>query len=118
MSVANAALVVSAVSLAVACVLGESEQTRAAPPVLRFAHVVDLTHTLSEETPYILVPGITFPFKKTPIARVSKNGVAGYRWEIHEHLGTQIDAPTHFFHGALSLDRLPVSSLVCAAGDH
>jgi kynurenine formamidase len=78
----------------------------------RFAHVVDLTHALDEDTPYIPVPGITFPFRKTPIATISKNGVAAYRWEIHEHLGTQIDAPTHFFEGALSLDRLPADSLV------
>ena len=53
----------------------------------RFAHVVDLTHALDESTPYIPVPNITFPFKKTPIATVAKNGVAAYRWEIHEHLG-------------------------------
>jgi kynurenine formamidase len=80
--------------------------------VRQFAHVIDLTHTLDEDTPYIPVPGITFPFKKTPIATVAKNGVAAYRWEIHEHLGTQIDAPNHFFDDALSLERLPVASLV------
>jgi kynurenine formamidase len=80
--------------------------------VRRFANVVDLTHTLDENTPYIPVPGITFPFKKTPIATVAKNGVAAYRWEIHEHLGTQIDAPTHFFERGRSLDQLPVDSLV------
>jgi len=80
--------------------------------VHRFANVVDLTHALDEYTPYIPVPGLTFPFKKTPIATVVKNGVAANRWEIHEHLGTQIDAPIHFFEGALSLDQLPVASLV------
>jgi kynurenine formamidase len=78
----------------------------------RFAHIVDLTHALDENTPYIPVPNITFPFKKAPIATVAKNGVAAYRWEIHEHLGTQIDAPNHFFEQGLSLERLPVDSLV------
>jgi kynurenine formamidase len=78
----------------------------------RFAHVVDLTHTLDEDTPFIPVPNITFPFRKTLIATIAKNGVAAYRWEIHEHLGTQIDAPNHFFEGGLSLDRMPVDSLV------
>jgi kynurenine formamidase len=84
------------------------------PPQLppRFAHVVDLTHALDESTPYIPVPNITFPFKKTPIATVAKNGVAANRWEIHEHLGTQIDAPNHFFEQGLSLERLSVESLV------
>jgi kynurenine formamidase len=78
----------------------------------RFAHVVDLTHSLSEDTPYIPVPGITFPFKKTPIATIAKNGVAANRWEIPEHIGTQIDAPRHFFEDGGSLERLPVASLV------
>jgi kynurenine formamidase len=84
----------------------------AARAVHRFAHVVDLTHALSEDTPYIHVPGITFPFKKTTIATISRNGVAANRWEIHEHLGTQIDAPSHFFDDGISLERLPVASLV------
>ena len=82
--------------------------------VPRFAHVVDLTHALDEQTPYIPVPNITFPFRKTPIATVARNGVAAYRWEIHEHLGTQIDAPNHFFEHGVSLERLPVESLVAA----
>jgi kynurenine formamidase len=84
----------------------------AAGAVHRFEHVVDLTHTLSEDTPYIPIPGITFPFKKTTIATISRDGVAANRWEIHEHLGTQIDAPSHFFDQGLSLEQLPVASLV------
>jgi kynurenine formamidase len=77
----------------------------------RFAHVIDLTHTLSEDSPYIPVPG-TFPFKKTSIATIAKDGVAANRWEIHEHLGTQIDAPSHFLEDGLSLDQMPVVNLV------
>jgi kynurenine formamidase len=87
-------------------------QTTDRQPVRRFAHIVDLTHVLDEDTPYIPVPNITFPFKKTPIATVAKNGVAAYRWDIHEHIGTQIDAPTHFFEDGRSLDLLPVDTLV------
>jgi kynurenine formamidase len=87
-------------------------QIRNRNAVSRFANIVDLTHALDEDTPYIPVPGITFPFKKTLIATIAKNGVAAYRWEIHEHLGTQIDAPTHFFERGLSLDQLPIDSLV------
>jgi Putative cyclase len=87
----------------------------------RIAHVVDLTHALSEDTPYIPVPDITFPFKKTPIATISKNGVAANRWNIHEHIGTQIDAPNHFFEDGLSLERSPawwcrLSSSTCRLG--
>jgi kynurenine formamidase len=113
MTVAKAIAILSTTVAAVTCSYPTpTEQTAkpANPP--RFAHVVDLTHALDEDTPYIPVPNITFPFRKTPIATVAKNGVAAYRWDIHEHLGTQIDAPNHFFEGGLSLDRLPVDSLV------
>lgn len=78
----------------------------------RPSHVVDLTHALDHDFPYIPVPGITFPFSSTPIATIEKNGVAANRWEIHEHLGTQIDAPSHFIAGGAALDALPVDSLV------
>ena len=74
--------------------------------------MVDLTHTLIEDFPYIPVPGITFPFKSIPIATIDKLGVAANRWEIHEHIGTQIDAPSHFFAGGLNLDQLPLETLV------
>jgi kynurenine formamidase len=111
--VVTVVLVQAALSLILSCARGgEPAPAKAEAAVPRFAHVVDLTHTLSEATPYIPVPGITFPFRKTPIATVAKNGVAAYRWEIHEHLGTQIDAPNHFFDDGLSLERLPVASLV------
>jgi hypothetical protein len=40
--------------------------------VRRFAHVIDLTHALSEDTPYIPVPGITFPFDKRTIATIEQ----------------------------------------------
>ncbi|MBA4183747.1 MAG: cyclase family protein [Acidobacteria bacterium] len=75
-------------------------------------NVVDLTHTLDENFPFIPIPGITFPFKKTPIATIEKLGVAAFRWEIHEHIGTQIDAPSHFFADGLSLEQMPVRQFI------
>jgi kynurenine formamidase len=105
-----AAVAVACGFLFALCVVAAQTATEGA--VRRFAHVIDLTHTLSEDSPYIPVPGVTFPFKKTTIATISKNGVAANRWEIHEHLGTQIDAPSHFFEDGLSLDQMPVASLV------
>lgn len=74
--------------------------------------VVDLTHTLDENFPFIPIPGITFPFKKTSIATIDKLGVAAFRWDIHEHLGTQIDAPSHFFADGLSLEQMPVRDFI------
>lgn len=75
-------------------------------------NVVDLTHTLTEDFPYIPVPGITFPFKKIPIATIDKLGVAANRWEIHEHIGTQIDAPSHFIADGLSLEQMPIRNFI------
>ncbi len=71
-----------------------------------------MTHTLDETFPNIPIPGITFPFKKTPIATIEKMGVAAFRWEIHEHIGTQIDAPSHFFADGLSLEQMPVRNFI------
>jgi kynurenine formamidase len=85
---------------------------QAAPSSPRWTHIVDLTHALSEQTPYIPVPGLTFPFQKVPIATLATNGVAANRWHIHEHIGTQIDAPSHFVEGGANLEALPVDSLV------
>jgi kynurenine formamidase len=75
-------------------------------------NIVDLTHTLDENFPYIPIPGITFPFKLTPIATIEKMGVAANRWDIHEHIGTQIDAPSHFYKDGLSLDQMPVRNFI------
>ena len=79
---------------------------------VRLDHIVDLTHDLSETTPYIPVPGITFPFKMTTIATLDKHGVAASRWDIHEHIGTQIDAPSHFFADGKALDAIDASQLI------
>jgi kynurenine formamidase len=113
MNWAKAALLLSAFSISFADVeVNPAPRTGNERAVPRFAHVVDLTHALSEDTPYIPIAGVTFPFRKTPIATIPTNGVAANRWDIHEHIGTQIDAPSHFFEDGLSLDRLPVASLV------
>lgn len=85
---------------------------QATPNTISTENVVDLTHTLDENFPFIPIPGITFPFKKMPIATIEKMGVAAYRWEIHEHIGTQIDAPSHFFADGLSLEKMPVRNFI------
>jgi kynurenine formamidase len=83
-----------------------------APGQLRPRNVVDLTHTLDDGFPFIPVPGITFPFERTVIAALAEHGVAAGKWQIHEHLGTQIDAPSHFAAGGKSLEAVPVQDLV------
>jgi kynurenine formamidase len=74
--------------------------------------IVELTHTLDGSFPFIPVPGVTFPFALAPIATIDANGVAANRWIIHEHLGTQIDAPNHFSKSGASLDALEAVDLI------
>lgn len=59
-------------------------------------HIVDLTHTLTSDFPFIPVKKLTYPFELIPMATLKENGVAANSWKIHEHLGTHIDAPNHF----------------------
>lgn len=68
-------------------------------------HVVDLSYALDEDFPWIEAPG-TFPFSKAPIATIPEAGVAANAWTIHEHLGTQIDAPAHFHMGGRTMDKI------------
>lgn len=77
-----------------------------------FTQMADLTHVLDERFPYIPVPGVTFPFQREPIATLERDGVAAGSWRIHEHLGTQIDAPSHFAAGARALHELRPDELI------
>jgi kynurenine formamidase len=74
--------------------------------VIKNHELVDLTHTLDKDFPFIPVPGVTFPFALEPIAKIQSHGVAANAWRIHEHMGTQIDAPNHFALGGKSLEAI------------
>jgi kynurenine formamidase len=76
------------------------------------SHLLDLTHPLSGDFPVIPIPGVTFPFRQTPIATLERNRVYANKWELTEHTGTHVDAPNHFAAGAPALDELPAGSLV------
>jgi kynurenine formamidase len=85
-----------------------------APPIAGLNgvhHVADLTHTLSPEFPFIPVQNKTFPFRMSAIATVAADGVYANRWELTEHVGTHLDAPSHFHEGGLSIDELPLANL-------
>lgn len=76
------------------------------------AHVVDLTHTLAPRFPFIPVQNKTFPFRIAPIATLEHDGVYANRWELTEHVGTHLDAPSHFTAGADSIERIGLESLI------
>jgi kynurenine formamidase len=80
--------------------------------VMKSYEVVDLTHTLDKDFPFIPVPGVTFPFALESIAKIQTHGVAANAWKIHEHMGTQIDAPNHFAVGGKSLEAITVQEQI------
>jgi kynurenine formamidase len=87
---------------------------RASPPPAALAtpaHLVDLTHTLSPQFPYIPIGALTFPIRITPIGNFDRDGVYANKWELTEHNGTHIDAPNHFAAAARGLDQLSAREL-------
>lgn len=80
--------------------------------ILHIDHIVDLTHTLTSDFPFIPVKKLTYPFELIPMATLKENGVAANSWKIHEHLGTHIDAPNHFIEGGKSVDQIELKDLI------
>lgn len=86
--------------------------------------VVDLTQTLSEDTPLLVLPepfGQTAAFSRQEISRYDDRGVA-WHWNnftVGEHTGTHFDAPVHWVTGKdladNTVDRLPVQPLIAPA---
>jgi kynurenine formamidase len=80
--------------------------------ILRIDNIVDLTHTLTPDFPFIPVKKLTYPFELIPMATLKENGVAANSWKIHEHLGTHIDAPNHFIENQKSVDQIELKDLI------
>jgi len=86
--------------------------------------VVDLTQTLSEDTPVLVLPpqfGQCAAFSREVISRYDERGVAWYwsNFTVSEHTGTHFDAPVHWVSGASlpdnSVDKIPVRDFVAPA---
>ena len=82
---------------------------------VRPAHVVDLSHTLSPQFPFIPAQGKTFAFRIAPIATLADNGVNANKWELTEHNGTHVDAPLHFAANGAAIDQIPIADLFVPA---
>ena len=80
--------------------------------ILHIDSIVDLTHTLTAEFPFIPVKKLTYPFELIPMATLNENGVEANSWKIHEHLGTHIDAPNHFIANQKSVDQIALKDLI------
>ncbi len=93
--------------------LGCSEkQSKNESKTISINNIVDLTHTLNSDFPFIPVKKLTYPFELIPMATLKNNGVEANSWKIHEHLGTHTDAPNHFIEGQKSLDQLELKDLI------
>ncbi|MFD0848713.1 cyclase family protein [Sphingosinicella xenopeptidilytica] len=83
--------------------------------------VVDLTQTLSEDTPLLVLPepfGQTAAFSRQEISRYDDRGVA-WHWNnftVGEHTGTHFDAPVHWVSGRdlpdNTVDAVPAANFV------
>lgn len=86
--------------------------------------IVDLTHTLAEDFPVIVLPpefGQCQPFRAEEVARYDERGPSWY-WNtliMSEHAGTHFDAPAHWISGrhvaSGTVDALPVQTFVAPA---
>jgi kynurenine formamidase len=90
----------------------DNEQSKKESKIIHIDNIVDLTHTLTSDFPFIPVKKLTYPFELIPMATLKDNGVEANSWKIHEHLGTHTDAPNHFIQGQKSLDQLELRNLI------
>jgi len=103
---------------------GSSLLTLAADLASGAVRVVDLTQTLSPETPPIVLPpefGQCWPFRMEEVSRYDERGSAWYwnNFSCGEHTGTHFDAPIHWVSGRdlplNATDTVPVQHLIGAA---
>ncbi|MEJ7588237.1 MAG: cyclase family protein [Ferruginibacter sp.] len=92
--------------------VGCNQQKKDTGSVIHIDNIVDLTHTLNSDFPFIPVRKLTYPFELIPMATLDKNGVEANSWKIHEHLGTHTDAPNHFIANQKSLDQIDLKDLI------
>jgi arylformamidase len=70
---------------------------------------IDISMPLSEGTPRF--PGDP-PVVMEPLQRIDLGAPSNLsRWVLGSHAGTHVDAPSHFFRGAPSVDRLSLDTL-------
>ena len=86
--------------------------------------VIDLTQTLSEDTPVLVLPpnfNQCAPFTREEISHYDERGVAWYwsNFTMSEHTGTHFDAPVHWITGKdlpnNATDTVPVKDFIAPA---
>jgi len=75
------------------------------------ATLVDLTYPLNAKNAYW--PGENYtPFKLETIATIERDGVLSKAFHSPEHLGTHIDAPSHFAKGQIAVNEIRPENLI------
>ena len=100
----------SAAAAVGAATLGTASTLMAPPALAQGARrVTDMTHLFSPDFPtFGGVPGVEF--RKD--ADFASDGYNLYTLTVNEHCGTHIDAPLHFSEDGMSVDEIPLESLV------
>lgn len=105
-------LVLAVLVLPSAAIMAQSKGGTVRQQTISIENIVDLTHTLTPEFPYNPVSGVYYPFRRISQTTVEKQGVSNGRWDIHEHIGTQIDVPAHFIADGMTLEQMPVENFI------
>lgn len=75
------------------------------------ARIIDLSYPLNSKNAFW--PGDNYqPFKLETIATLERNGVLSKAFSSPEHLGTHLDAPSHFAKGQISVDQIKPEDLI------
>lgn len=72
--------------------------------------IIDLTHSLAPGIPDFHGDSHAFEYKKS--FTVQKDGYASGAISMPEHLGTHVDAPSHFYDGKESIDQISAQKLI------
>jgi len=78
---------------------------------LQRLRIIDLTQPLHSKIPYW--PGAGYgAFRYERINILERDGKAAGVFEMPEHMGTHVDAPNHFVASTISVDLLPLGTLL------
>ncbi|CAN5378405.1 hypothetical protein BH11CYA1_BH11CYA1_22660 [soil metagenome] len=72
--------------------------------------IVDLTHVLGTALPDFHAGKSAFEYKM--LFTIEKDGYADGQFSTPEHYGTHLDAPSHFYKGAQSVDQISADKLI------
>src|SRR5712692_10393858 len=75
-------------------------------------NVVDLTHSLDEQSPYWPEGKTSSPFHASVAATFKRNGYFAREVAMPEHFGTHMDAPAHFDPQGMSVDQIPIANFL------